>query len=308
MGKISKLIAALFVVASLLLSGCGRDITNDKESVNISEEQVKENKDKEEPKEPDKKTEKNDPVKEEKEEPKTSKGGIYKEPGMELSDFYDAYNGALSRFEQPVNKFETSDFEFFDIGFDMLAATINVVNIVQFDYLQPGDNPRETGKNGKFDAVREKTGSIIAFSESMTREEDGFGDDNLKGDVVERHGFLNTETNTLVLEGTTKRNGEIILRFVNEVIIQPDGTIVAQIFDKPKKPTDDRIPDKGNAYFVYCTEDKLEIIKASFEPDVNFKFETIVGKSNVTLDTMSEGYKNVRKLTVENGEATAMKY
>mgnify|MGYP000868170160 CR=1 FL=1 len=305
MGKISKLIAALFVVASLLLSGCGRDITNDKESVNISEEQVKENKDKEESKKPDKKPDENDPVKE---EPKTSKGGIYKEPGMELSDFYDAYNGTLSRFEQPVNRFETEDFDFFDIGFDMLAATINVVNIVQFDYLQPGDNAKETGKNGKFDAVREKTGNIIAFRESMTREEDGFGDDNLKGDVVERYGFLNTETNTLVLEGTTKRDGEIISRFVNEVVILPDGTIMAQIFDKPKKPTDERREDKGNAYFLRCTEDKLEIIKASFEPDVNFKFETIVGKPDTTPEAMSEGYKRVRKLTVENDVATAMKY
>ncbi|NLX64824.1 MAG: hypothetical protein GX022_08650 [Clostridiaceae bacterium] len=307
MGRISKLIGVLFVAASLLVSGCGRNVTtdkDDKEAVKISEKQDKENKDKGEPEKTN--NDNNEPVK--KVEPKTSKGGIYKEPGMELSDFYDAYNGALSRFEQPVNRFETSDFELFDIGFDMLAATINVVNIVQFDYLQPGDNAKETGKNGKFDAVREKNGNIIAFRESMTREEDGFGDDNLKGDVVERYGFLNTETNTLVLEGTTKRNGQIISRFVNEVVILPDGTILAQIFDKPKKPTDERISDKGNAYFVYCTEDKLEIIKASFEPDVNFKFETIVGKSNVTLETMSEGYKKVRKLTVENDVATAMKY
>jgi len=296
-----KLVTALFVVASLLLSGCGKNIANDKEVVKISEQLEKGDNDKNEPE----KTDKNDIVKE---GPKASKDGIYKEPGMELSDFYDAYNGALSRFEQPINEFNPDDFSLFDIGFDYLAATINVVNIVQFDYLEPGDNAKETGKNGEFDAVREKIGNIIVFSESMTRKEDGFGEDNLKGDVVERHGFLNTETNTLVLEGTTKRDGQIISRFVNEVVILPDGTILAQIFDKPKKPLDERIEDKGNAYFVHCTQDKLEIIKASFEPDVNFKFETIVGKPDATPETMSEGYKKVRRLVAENGVATAMKY
>ena len=58
----------------------------------------------------------------EKEELKASKGGIYTEPGMEMNDFYDAFNEAMSSFERAVNSYETDDFDLFDVGFDYTAA------------------------------------------------------------------------------------------------------------------------------------------------------------------------------------------
>lgn len=301
MSTINKLIVALFVVTTLFFTGCSRDIPNEKDSIKVSDKQDKEKKDKDEPK----KLDKDDSGKEEQ---KSSKDGIYTEPGMELTDFYDAFNGAMARFEKAINIYEPDDFELFDIAFDYIAATSNIVSITQFDYLEPGDNVKETGKNGKFDAVREKKGNIITFSESMTREEDGLGSDDLKGDVIEIHGTLDTETNTLILEDTTKRDGQIIARTVNEVVMLPDGTFLAQIIDKPKKPRDDRIEDKGTAHFIHCSKDNLEIITADFEPDVNFTYESIVGNADATPESMSEGYKRVRQLIAEGDVATAKKY
>lgn len=301
MGTINKLIAALFVV-TLLFTGCNRNMPSDsKSSKDVSEKQAKIEKEKDEPQKSDKEDTK-------KEEPKASKGGIYTEPGMEMSDFYIAFNEAMGRFERAVNDYETDDFDLFNVGGDFLVPTLNIVNITLYDYLEPGDNAKETGKNGKFDAVREKNGNIITYSESMTREEDGFGRDDLKGDVIENHGTLNTETNTLILEGTTTRDGQIIARSVNEVVMLPDGTFLAQCIDKPKKPSDDRIEDKGIARFVYCSKDKLEIITAHFESDVNFTYDSIVDNPDATPETMSEGYKKVRQLIVEDDVATAEKY
>ena len=305
MSIINKLIVALFVV-TLLFTGCSRNMPSDsKSSKDNSEKQTKIEKDKEKDKDEPQKPDKDDSKKE---DPKASKGGIYDEPGMEMSDFYDAFNDAMGNFERAVNSYETDDFDLIDVGGDFIAPTINIVNITQYDYLESGDNAKETGNNGDFDAVREKNGSIISFSESMTREENGFGRDDLKGDVIESHGTLNTETNTLIIEGTTTRDGQIISRSVSEVVMLPDGTFLAQCIDKPKKPTDDRIEDKGIARFVYCSKDKLEIIAAKIDPDVNFTYESIIGNPDATPETMSEGYNKLRQLVVENDTATAKKY
>ncbi|MGI6621548.1 MAG: hypothetical protein ACOX4T_00090 [Acetivibrionales bacterium] len=301
MSTLNKLIAALFII-SLLFTGCSRNVPSDsKGSKNISEEQSKKDKDKDEPK----KSGKNDSKKE---EPKDSKGGIYTEPGMEMSDFYNAFNEAMGNFERAVNNYETNDFDLFDVGFDFIVPTTKIVGMTMYDYLESGDNAKETGKNGKYDAVREKNGDIITFSQSMTNEEDGFSRDDLKGDVKESHGTLDTKNNTLIIEDTIKRDGQLISRAVSEVVMLPDGTFVAQVIEMPKKLSDDRLEYKGTAYFVHCSKDKLEIIKAHFEPDIDFTYESIIGDHDATPETMSEGYEKVRQLIVEDGKATAKKY
>lgn len=299
MKTLTKLLAVLVAIA-LLLTGCGRSEKPDN-STDITDVGGKDVKNDEKP---DKKEK--DELKEEK--PAASKDGIYTEPGMEMSDFYSAFNEAMDHFARAVNNYETDDFDLFDVGFDHLATTTKIVNMTLFDYLEPGDNPKETGKNGDYDAVREKNGDIITFSESMTNEEDGFGRDDLKGDVKENHGTLDTKKNTLVLERTITRDGQLISRSVTEVVMLPDGTFLAQSIEKPKKPYDDRIEDKGTAYFVNCSKDRLEIITAHFDPDVNFTYDSILENPDATPETMSEGYKKVRRLLVENDEATAMKY
>lgn len=234
-------------------------------------------------------------------------GGIYEEAGSELQNFYDAFNGGLAKFERAVNDFETDDFELFDVGWDYQAAATVIVTITQYDYLEPGDNAREEGKMGEYEGLREKNGDVITFQKTMTRAEDGFGGNSKKGDVIKENGSLNTATNTLYVETTTEREGAVVARSVCEVIIQ-DGQAISQVLQKPMPPTDGRIEDKGLAYFMCFDENQLEVIAASFAPDVNFTYNSIAGKTDVTPESMTQGYNKIRRLTVAGDKASAERY
>lgn len=235
-------------------------------------------------------------------------GGIYREAGKELGDFYDAFNGGMGVFERAVNTFETDDWDLSNVRGDFIAPTGAIVTLSQYDYLQSGDNAREEGKNGDFDAVREKNGDVITFSQSMTREEDGFEPNAKKGDVVSESGTLNTATDTMTMEAKTERGGTVVSRTVSEVVRLPDGTFIAQIIDKPQAPADTRVEDRGVARFVRFTATELEIITAYFPPEVNFTYNTIVGKSDAAPESMAEGYTKARQLLVKDGVASATKY
>jgi hypothetical protein len=307
MKKILRLIAVLLTIA-LLFAGCGgtssrsRDDDDDDDRVSSksdkndkSDKDSKGGEDKQKPEEPDE------------EEPDEPSGGIYKEAGMELYDFYEAFNGGMKRFERAINNFEPEDFTLIAVGADFLAPTLTMVSITLYDYLEVGDNPKETGKNGKYDAVREKKGNVIEFSQSKVNEEDGFSPNDKAGDKVGERGTLNTSTNSLFMEVTRERDGEVIERTILEAVILPDGTMIAQIFDK-SLPMDKRIEDKGIARFIRFDRDEMEIIAANFAPDVDFEYESIFGKGDVTPEEMAEGYTKIRRLVIEDGEASAEKY
>lgn len=303
MSTIKKLLAAILIV-TLLFAGCGRSTTSgSKGSKDVSEKQTVKEKDKDEPK----KTDKVDSEKPK--ETEESKGSIGKEPGMELFEFYEAFDSALKRFERAVNNFEANDFTLMtSIGFDYLVPTLTIVNITQIDYIEIGDNAKETGKVGKYDAVREKKGDIITYSLSMTNEEDGFSPDDLKGDVKKAMGALDTKNNTLEHEDIIERDGQVIKRTVCEIIMLSDGSYLAQVLEVPKKPSDDRLEHKGTAYFYYCGKDKLQMIITRFEPDYTFSYESIIGKPDASLETITEGYERTREYTIEGDEVEAKKY
>jgi hypothetical protein len=228
-----------------------------------------------------------------------SPGGIYKEPGNELSDFYAAFDDAMGVFERAINHMpESDDFELFDISFDYLAPCNAILSVGGYDLIHILGS-----KEGEY---REDSGGIITFGKEFTREEDGFGPSAKKGDVVREEGNLDTSSNALVFETSIERSGELIKREVAEVVMHTDGTFIAQILSKPVPQ--DNVEDKGNAYFVRCGKDDLEIIKARFEPDVNFTYDSILGKGDSTPEDMSQGYEKIRKLTVKNGEAATEKY
>ena len=230
---------------------------------------------------------------------KGSSGGITYTSGEELLAFYTAFDDALSKFEGPINEFATEDFSLIDVGMDPLAPLTPILNMGMYDSLEIFGT-----KEGEY---REKSGSVIKYGKEFTREEDGFDPKNKKGDVVKEEGELDTSTNTLTYEYTVKRSGELIERVVEEVVMLPDGTFIAQVFSK-YIPRDERIKDKGNAYFVRCGKDELVIIKAEFEPDVNFTYNSIVGKGDISPEDMAQGYTKVRKTTVRDDKATVEKY
>jgi len=215
----------------------------------------------------------------------------------------------MSRFEGAINSYESDDFELITgIGFDYLVPTAAIVNLPPYDYLEPGDNAKETGKNGKFDAVREKNGDIITFSQTYTNEEDGFGPNDKKGDVKTYQGKLDTKNNTLEYEYIIERNGEVVSRSITEIVRLSDGSYLAQVFEIPQKPYDDRMKHEGHAYLLSCDDEKFEMIVARFEPDYNLKYKSIIGDAGASLESMADGYERLREYTVTEDMVNAIKY
>jgi len=303
MGK--KLFAVLLILTiTISAAACGKKKkSDDKSAQSGSSKQTAEqiSKEKEEVDETSQPTETNEAEtgEDNTQQDKGSSSGINSEPGEELSSFYTAFDDAMSKFEGAINSFETDDFSLIDIGVDHLAPFSPILYMPTYDSLEIFGT-----KEGQY---REKSGSVIKFGKEFTREEDGFDPKNKKGDVVKEEGKLDTSTNTLTYEYTVKRSGDLIERIVEEVVMLPDGTFIAQVLTK-YIPRDERIKDKGNAYFIHCGKDELVTIKAEFEPDVNFTYNSIVGKGDISPEDMSQGYTKVRKTTVRDGKATVEKY
>lgn len=227
-------------------------------------------------------------------------GGIYKEVGEELTDFFSAFESSMNVYEPAVNAFETEDFEIFDAASDYLISLAYIGNIASYDYSASSGN--DEGK------VREESGGVVTFSQNLTRTKDGFSPNDKTGDVVSMSGTLDTSTNTLLFESSVQRDDAVITRMVTEAVMLSDGTFLVQLLNKPIPQTDRGIADKGEAYFVRCGKDKLEIIKASFAPDVNFTYTSIAGKTDSKPEDMAQGYEKIRKMTAEGGNANVEKY
>lgn len=210
-------------------------------------------------------------------------------PGMELSGFYAFYDNAISRFEGPINKWETDDFFMFDAAMDYFFPSIHFVSMGLYDTLEFFGTD-----NGEY---KEVDGNIVKFGKEYTRDEDGFSPNDKKGDIVGEIGILDSSAKTLSFETYIKRDGELISRVISEVVALSDGKFIVQSLSKTPL-NDDRYEDTGNAYFMVFDSDRLEIIKAKFSPDVNFTYNSIIGKGNTTVEDMSQDYTLDRKSVV----------
>ena len=220
-------------------------------------------------------------------------------PGAELSGFYAYYDNAISRFEGPVNKWETDDFFMFDAALDYFFPSIHIVSMGLYDSLDFFGTD-----DGEY---KEVDGNIIKFGKEFTRDEDSFSPNDKQGDLVGEIGILDSSAKTLSFETYTKRDGELISRAVTEIVALLDGTFIVQSLSKTPL-NDDRYEDKGNAYFMVLDSNRLEVIRASFSPDVNFTYNSIIGKGNTTVEDMAQGYTLVRKMTVADDVANVEKY
>ncbi|MEA4925038.1 MAG: hypothetical protein VB084_06950 [Syntrophomonadaceae bacterium] len=224
-------------------------------------------------------------------------GGIYGEPGHELSDFHDAVAKTIKGFEEPLGDL-TSNPEYFLFSQDYVMPIVQIAAIGMFDSLEA------LGKDeGEY---REASGGIIEFGEEYTLEQESFNPNEHIGDKIKLDGTLNTNTNTLVLEATVTRGGTIVKRIVNEAVLISDGVLVLQTLDMPYPS--DKGENKGNAYFIVCDGKNIEVIYAKFPYEPSFTYKTIVSKGLLDADDMASGYTLIRKLAVENGTATAEKY
>ena len=222
-----------------------------------------------------------------------------KTPGEELSNFYSFYDNALSSFEGAVNAWETDDFAMFDASLDYFATSLHIVGMSLYDLL--GIFGADEGE------YREAKGNLIEYGKEYTREEDGFSPNDKKGDFYVEKGILDTSTNTLYFENYTERDGQKISRVVSEVVALSDGTFIVQTFSKPVL-YDDRMEDKGTAYFMVFDANKLEVIRAVFAPDVDFTYDSIIGKGKTNVEDLAQGYTLVRKMTIVDNVASVEKY
>lgn len=220
-------------------------------------------------------------------------------PGSELTDFYSFYDNAISQFSAVINNWETDDFFMMDAAMDYYMPSIHFVSMTLYDALYIFGTDR-----GEYKDV---DGDIIRFGQEYTREEDGWTANDKKGDVMVEKGILDNSAKTLYFETYTERDGEKISRAVSEVVCLSDGTFIAQTFKK-SLPFDERLEDKGDAYFLVFNSDRLEVIKAKFEPDVNFTYKSIIGNGKTSVEDMAQGYTLIRKMTVADGVASVDKY
>lgn len=222
-----------------------------------------------------------------------------KTPGEELSDFYSLYDDVLSQHEAAVNTWETDDFSMFDASMDYFSTSLHIVGMSLYDVLEVfGTDEGE---------YRNTNGNLIEYGKEYTRAEDGFSPSDKKGDIYVEKGILDTSANTLYFESYSERGGEKISRAISEVVALSDGTFIVQTIRK-NALYDDRIEDKGDAYFMVFDSNRLEVIKGKFEPDVNFTYDSIIGKGNTTPKDMAQGYTLIRKMTIIDGVATVEKY
>ena len=219
--------------------------------------------------------------------------------GVELSGFYAYYNEALTSFEAPINNWETDDFLLMGAAMDYLSPSLHLISMGLYDSLEFfGYDEGE---------YKEVDGNIVKFGKEFTRNEDGFSPNDKVGDVVGEKGILDISSQSLTFESYTKRDGKMISRGVTEIVSLSDGTFIVQTFSK-NPLVDDRLEDKGDAYFLIFDSNKLEVIKATFTPDVNFNFDSIIGKGNMTVEDMAQGYTLVRKMTIADDTANVETY
>lgn len=220
-------------------------------------------------------------------------------PGSELTDFYNSYNNALQTFEESFNNWETDDFSMFDAAMDYYIPSLHFVSMSLYDALY--FLGMEDG------SYKEVNGDIIEFGKEYIRDEDGFSPSDKEGDVIYEKGILDTSAKTLFFETYTERDGEKLSRSISEVVSLSDGTFITQTLSK-NLPYDGSSEDKGSAYFMVFDSNKLEVIKASFAPDVNFTYDSIIGINKATVDDLAQGYTLLRKSTVADGVVSVEKY
>lgn len=219
--------------------------------------------------------------------------------GNELSEFFTMYSNALDIFEGPISDWEPSDFFLLDAALDYMVPSMKVVDMSFYDSLFI------FGKDeGEY---KEVSGNIVKFGKDYIRAEDGYTSNEKQGDHVVVKAELDTSANTLVYETYIERDGELVAREVTEIVKLSDGTYMSQALSKTI-PMDERLEDKGNAYFLVFNSKKLEVIKAKFEPNVNFSYSSIIGKSKLSVDEMAQGYTLIRKMTVDNGKVDLVTY
>jgi hypothetical protein len=179
-------------------------------------------------------------------------------------------------------------------------------NLPQYDMLAGEDLSRKEGTlmlSGN-QGIREKSGNEIWFSSQKEYTEDLLK--NKQGDRYSETGTLNMKDNTLTFEAKMERGGKVIERTVFESVILPDGTYLQQFFHvTPSEEKEGAL--STTAVFKRMNQKEYSAVTAHFDEKVDFAYDTIIGKGDVSTDTMSSKYEATGKFTVRDGTAAFSK-
>lgn len=228
-------------------------------------------------------------------------GGIYKTSGNELSDFSTSFTETETPYSDSISSLESPSMDTLSVTMAVMMPNLDLAMLAGYDILSVDDLPKEEGKLllSDLEGVREKSGDKINFSASHTYDEDG--NVNKKGDKVTEKGVLDTSKNELTFEFSTERGGKLINRTVMEAVILKDGTHLMQYF-KVAEGYSEGSPATASAVFKRFSKDDYKGISAKFDPNYDFKYDSILGKGDIQPEAMAKNYTIEGTLTVAGGK------
>ncbi len=226
-------------------------------------------------------------------------GGIYKTPGNELTDFSNAFQSAVSVFEEATNGLE--DFDALTTQLSVVSAYMPVYTVAMYDLLDSADKAHEEGTLmlSGYEAVRDKAGTEITFSGNAVLEEDS-PTGAKAGDKLEESGSLNTETNTFTYLSTATRGESVVSRSAIQICMSGD-TWVFQYIASNNPAQDERGNNLNVAVFERFNQTEQETIVATHTLPTDFTPAAISADS--APDQMAEGFTGTGRITVQSNEA-----
>lgn len=229
-------------------------------------------------------------------------GSIYKTPGKEFSDYFEALNNPEKSFDTIITKDEviSSDMDALEPGMFRLIPVGALASLAGYEELKDGVQGKLPLSG--YEATKEKKGNEIIFKASHAYTQ-GEGR-RQTGDKYRQNGVLNTSTNALSFETVVESEGNPVERIVCESRILPDGTCTFQYLTV-SKAAGVRASDKATKLAVFKRYDKTSYtaIVATFDSQFDFTYDSILGKNNITAEEMAKKYKINGKFTVKGGKA-----
>lgn len=227
-------------------------------------------------------------------------------PGTELSTFMTNYTTAKANvWEAMSKKFEEEETLAFAMGsLGFAFADLAIVDIALFDSLTVKDGDSFKGKLmfSNIDAFKKVKGDIIEFGYDFVYKEDKSNYKN--GDHEITTGKFDKKNNTLYYERTTERNNKKISRMIVEVVQNSENSYSSQLLFFGSLDSD-KDSSSLNGYLTWFNaKDINSILSVKNNIDINFNYNSILGKKNIKPEEMAADMEILSKTSLIDGKAT----
>ena len=221
----------------------------------------------------------------------------------ELMDFLDAFKKVWFMSTDVDTIFEANEFSDIDGYYETIyiATFVDILLPIYCAGLPEGSKDvLGSSSRGIIEASKIRNDDVVITSidgnylRDFVFQKQG---DNHLGNII-----MDNNNASLSTDEKISRDGEVITRYVQEIVKLTDGSFIIQILQ-----VGDFSPEylrNNTAVFMLVGENDAEIIIAELEEDFDFTYNSIIGKENITPDQMADGYKVTAALTVENGKVT----